>query len=364
MKNTTVPYCNRAGPLSVVACLAISLFGASAVQAENRRVVLARNSVIPVRLDNSLNSKTAHSGDRFTATVLDGKEAAGLPEGTQVEGVVREAIASTKGKPGTLDLEFRRLVTPGGQNRTIMGSLISLDGKGIRRSESGRMTATASKGRDRLKFIGIGAGAGLLIGSLTKGDNLVATLLGASAGYLYNEFGNKPKPGNVNLKAGTEFGIRLDRALTFQTDQSSTEDASYTRRNNNNLTTGRLNDSRYRVPSVSPDGVVAVGGEHILTIRAASYNKTIEQRADDVAERLVMILAEKSLKPSDIRAVPTAGEQIKIMVKNYLLINVLPEDAHANGTEPMKLAQTWVEHLQKVLPLLNAQPNLNNQKDN
>jgi len=57
---------------------------------------------------------------------------------------------------------------------------------------------------------------------LTKGDRLTDTLLGAAAGYLYNEFGNKPKPGNVNLKAGTEFGVRLDRELVFQTHQPDT----------------------------------------------------------------------------------------------------------------------------------------------
>jgi hypothetical protein len=111
------------------------------------------------------------------------------------------------------------MVTPGGQVRPLAGSLIALDAKSVQRSESGRMVATADKSKDRLKFIGIGAGAGLLIGVLTKGDTLTDTLLGAAAGYLYNEFGNKPKPGDVNLKAGTEFGVRLDRELVFQTNQ-------------------------------------------------------------------------------------------------------------------------------------------------
>jgi len=202
--------------------MAMSFISIAGAQAASRRVVLSPGSVIPVRLDQSLSSKTARVGDRFTATVRYGQDAAGLPEGTRVEGVVREAVSSANGKPGVLDMDFRRMVTPGGQVRTLTGSLIALDARSVQRSESGRMVATADKSKERLKFIGIGAGAGLLVSVLTKGDRLTDTLLGAAAGYLYNEFGNKPKPGNVNLKAGTEFGVRLDRELVFQTHQPDT----------------------------------------------------------------------------------------------------------------------------------------------
>jgi hypothetical protein len=218
MKTLTRPERNRAGPLA--ACLAMSLLGLTAAQAATRRVVLPPGSVIPVRLDQSLSSKTAQSGDRFTATVRYGQDDAGLPEGTRVEGVMREVLPAADGKPGVLDMDFRRMVTPGGQTRTITGSLVALDAKSVQRSESGRLVASTDKGKDRLKWIGIGAGAGLLAGVLTKGNKLVDTLLGAGAGYLYNEFGNKPKPGDVNLKSGTEFGIRLDRQLTFDTNRT------------------------------------------------------------------------------------------------------------------------------------------------
>ena len=238
MKNTIVPYRSRAGLFAV--CLVIAPLGLTTAQATTLRVVMPTGSVIPVRLDQSLSSKTAHSGDRFTATIRYGKDDGGLPEGTQIKGIIREAISSADGKPGLLDLDFLRLVTPGGQGITLTGSLISLDAKSVKRTESGRLTASSDKSKDRLKFIGIGAGAGLLIGALTKGNNLTDTLLGAAAGYLYNEFGNKPKPGDVNLKAGTEFGIRLDRELVFQTNQPDTyqassqvreTDPSYNRRN-------------------------------------------------------------------------------------------------------------------------------------
>ena len=177
---------------------------------------LPSGTVIPVRLDEPLSSKSATSGDKFTATVVGGADDAGLPEGTRVEGTVREAISSGDGKAGSLDVDFRRLVFADGSAQAITGSLYSLSGKAVTRSD-GRLVATTDKGKDRLKFIGIGAGAGLLIGTLTKQNSILSLLLGAGAGYLYNEVGNKPKPGDVELKQGQEFGVRLDRQLAFNT---------------------------------------------------------------------------------------------------------------------------------------------------
>jgi hypothetical protein len=42
----------------------------------------------------------------------------------------------------------------------------------------------------------------------------VDTLLGAGAGYLYNQV-QKKGAGNVNLKAGTEVGVKLDQRLSY-----------------------------------------------------------------------------------------------------------------------------------------------------
>src|SRR5207248_5000404 len=106
------------------------------------------------------------------------------------------------------------IVFPDGSSQPITASLYSLSGKAISRAD-GRLVATNTKSRDRLKFIGVGAGAGLLLGTLTKQNSLLSLLLGAGAGYLYSEAGNRPKPGDVNLSEGQEFGVRLDRDLVF-----------------------------------------------------------------------------------------------------------------------------------------------------
>ena len=163
----------------------LALLGAPSARANApvRRVVLESGSVIPIRLDRALSSKTAHTGDRFTATVRSGSDDAGMPEGTRIEGVVREASRYEGGHPGVLDLDFRRMVTPGGQSHALNGSVIALNGKGIQRA-NGRLMAPEDRNKDRLKFIGLGAGGGLLIGKLTKSNSTLSTILGAGAGYL------------------------------------------------------------------------------------------------------------------------------------------------------------------------------------
>jgi hypothetical protein len=226
-----------------------SLFLSSASMSATRRVSLPSGSVIPVRLDQDLNSQTARTGSRITATVLSGKNDAGIPEGSRIQGVVRESLRAEDGQPGVLDLDFRRLVTPGGQDRPFTGSLIALDSKNVQSSLSGRMVAKNNRNQDRMKFVGIGAGAGLLIGTLTKkGNKLTDTLLGAGAGYLYDQMNNKKKTSDVNLKAGTEFGIRLDRPFTFDTNrdepyQSASYDEIYRPTPNDDLSNEGSNSS-------------------------------------------------------------------------------------------------------------------------
>lgn len=199
----------------IVAGAAMTLTNIAPAFADHN-ITLPVGTVVPVKLNQSLDSKHSQPGDKFTATIKEGRDDAGLPAGTRLEGVVREALPSSNGKPGVLDVDFRRLVMPGGESRNIDGTLYSLNGKDVKRTD-GRLVASNDKGKDRLKWVGIGAGAGLLLGTITKGNALLDTVLGAGAGYLYNELQGK-KAGDVNLKEGTEFGVRMDRAVSFNVD--------------------------------------------------------------------------------------------------------------------------------------------------
>src|SRR5579884_1872131 len=99
---------SRAGRLAALASapvlLALPTLGiTSAARAD--RAILEPGTVIPVRLDSRLSSRTAQSGDTFTATVNRGGHGAyegygPLPLGTHLTGVVDEARPREGDRPG------------------------------------------------------------------------------------------------------------------------------------------------------------------------------------------------------------------------------------------------------------------------
>jgi len=208
-------------PLALAAALALGVTGSALAQGYSRTAdsdTLPAGTVLKVRLDNRLNSAEARPGQRFTATVRPDEDHSGLPEGTRVEGVVRTASPATKDKPGVLDVDFTALSFPNGRNYAINGSLSSLDSKSVTRSENGRLVSKRDSKSEKMKFIGYGAGAGALIGLLTKGNLLTNALLGAAGGYLYGQLNKDKENGgyrNVDLKEGSEFGVRLDQRFAY-----------------------------------------------------------------------------------------------------------------------------------------------------
>ncbi len=199
--------------------VAISTDGRPIAVAQNRpfrraaaAMTFNAGTVIPVELDQPLSSRANREGDRFTATVKTGSDDGGLPAGTRIHGVVTEATPASGGKPGIIDVDFNRITFPGSATRAMKGSLTSLDSGTVERDASGKLIAKNRRGADRLKWVGVGAGAGAIIAVLTKGNAITNVLLGAGLGYLYNELSNQ-KVGDVELKAGTDFGVMLDSSL-------------------------------------------------------------------------------------------------------------------------------------------------------
>lgn len=190
-----------------------------AVRPAGRRLVINSGFVIPVRLDQTLNSRDNSPGDTFTATVQNGRDDGGLPDGTKFEGIVREAVPSRNGKPGVLDVDFRHIILPDGTSKLVEASVVSLDGKYVDRNSDGRLIAKSQRGNERLKWVGIGAGAGLLISTVTKGNRLVDTILGAGAGYLFNETQRKGA-GDVTVRSGSDLGVRIDQRFAFMADRA------------------------------------------------------------------------------------------------------------------------------------------------
>jgi hypothetical protein len=174
-----------------------------------RPAVLPVDTVLKVRLNDTISSDRSRPGDRFTATVEDPS----LPQGTLVRGVITGVSPADRTTPGRLDVDFQRLELPGGRMIPMEGSPTALDSKSVRATPDGRLVATGRRSGSTAKSIGIGAAGGLLIGSLL-GSNVVGGLLGGGAGYLLGKQ-HKNRYRNVVLKEGSELGVRLDQRVAL-----------------------------------------------------------------------------------------------------------------------------------------------------
>jgi len=72
---------------------------------EPKPLVVPADTVLTVVLDQTISSKTTHSGERFSATVeapveVEGKVA--IPKGARAEGIVKEAKAAGRFKGGAV----------------------------------------------------------------------------------------------------------------------------------------------------------------------------------------------------------------------------------------------------------------------
>lgn len=184
----------------------------------DRAMTLSAGTVIPVKLNDRLSSNESNKGDTFTATVTsEGGASSGVPVGTKVDGYVRQVRAKSGKEPGMIDLAFTRLTLPNGRSYSIDGSPIALDNKSVSHKNGRLIAKPGHGGPNRLTYVGIGAGAGLLVNILAhRKGTLLDTLIGAGAGY---GIGSLIKGGSsardVDLGSGTKLGVRLERRLSL-----------------------------------------------------------------------------------------------------------------------------------------------------
>jgi len=206
-------YKRAAGLAALAATMALTCAGAATA----RTITLDAGTVIPVTLNDSLSSRDSNKGDQFSATVKpDAAAAYGLPQDTTIEGHVRNAWAKEGKKPGVLTLSFDRLQLPDETSIPITGSLIGLDNKSVTHTSSGRLVAKSDHRNQELAYAGYGAGAGLILGAITRGNTLEDTLLGGGLGYLFGTLNKSHgETKDVYLDPGTSMGVRLDHSVTF-----------------------------------------------------------------------------------------------------------------------------------------------------
>jgi hypothetical protein len=164
---------------------------------EPKPLVVPADTVIAVVLDQTISSKTAHSGDNFSATVESPVEIAGkvaIPKGARASGVVRDAKAAGRFKGGAaLALELTS-ITVAGRDYEVQTSSAAMSSKG--------------KGKRTAAMVGGGAAGGAAIGGIAGGGKgaAIGALIGAAAGT-----GGAGLTGNrdITLSAETPLDFKL-----------------------------------------------------------------------------------------------------------------------------------------------------------
>ena len=175
------------------------------------------NTVIRVRLNESLNSRTARVGDRFSANVVEPVYAGGgvevVPVGSKVWGRVTSVRSAGRRTPGNISVSFNSVQLPNGSTYVINGSLTSLQADNVNADNEGTV-----RGRDNTKrdvvFIGGGAATGALIGAIAGGGKGagIGAIIGGALGTGARVY---EKEQEADVKSGTEFGVILNRSVTL-----------------------------------------------------------------------------------------------------------------------------------------------------
>ena len=219
------PYLKHWQRSAALLILAISVGGvvATSALAQTRRstrprvryYTLPANTVVRVRLNQAMSSKTANVGDRFSATVTDPVHSSGgtvlIADGSKVWGRVTAVKRAGRSSPGTLTVAFTSVVQPNGRSNPINASLYN-DESGTADNE-GTVTGKGQRKRDAV-FIGGGAAGGALIGAIAGGGKgaAIGALIGGGLGIGARKY---EKEKDADVKSGTEFSVILNRSVSL-----------------------------------------------------------------------------------------------------------------------------------------------------
>ena len=186
----------------------------SSSQSADRSWTVPEGTVISMRLDRSLSSRTSRVGDRFTATVtipvyVDGN--AVIPAGSVIEGRITEVTpAKRMSKSGTIGLDFDEIVLPNGFRARLVGSLTSDDPETRGRiDDEGQVSG---EGKKRAVFVGGGGAIGAVLGGIAGGGKgaVLGGVAGAGAGVAAVLLS---KGEEAQVPTGTPFGVQLRQSI-------------------------------------------------------------------------------------------------------------------------------------------------------
>lgn len=183
-----------------------------------QQYTIPANTIIRVRMDTELSSRTARIGDRFTTTVTEPVYGGGsgvdvIPVGSKVLGRVSSVLRAQRRKPGSISVNFYQVELPSRIAYPINGSLSSLQADDVNADNEGSVTGRSNQKRDAV-FIGGGAATGAIIGAIAGGGKGagIGALLGGALGTGARVY---EKEQDADVKSGTQFGVILNRSLTL-----------------------------------------------------------------------------------------------------------------------------------------------------
>ena len=167
-------------------------------------VVVPAGTVLTVRLGQSLSSKDSQTGSVFTATTANPvtiNAKAAIPQGSEAQGIVRDAKKAGKFKGGAvLSLGLTSLV--------VNGLKYNIKTQGVSQTSTGKGKRTAG-------MVAGGAGGGAAIGGLAGGGKgaAIGALAGAAAGTIgAGATGNR----DIAMPAESAISFELLQPLTLK----------------------------------------------------------------------------------------------------------------------------------------------------
>ena len=183
-----------------------------------RYYTIPADTVIRVRMDTELNSKTARVGDRFSTTVTEPVYGGGsgvdvVPTGSKVWGRVTTVRRAGRRTPGNISVSFYQVELPTGVRHAINGSLSSLQADDVNSDNEGTVSGKGNRKRDAV-FIGGGAATGAIIGAIAGGGKgaAIGAILGGGLGTGARVY---EKEQEAEVKSGTSFGVILNRGVSL-----------------------------------------------------------------------------------------------------------------------------------------------------
>ena len=196
---------SAAGPSNTQAIAARSTQRRSPRRAAAARLI-PLGTQLKIRLNNSISSKKASSGDRFTATVINPSRY----ESAKLTGHIARLRESGRVKGHTeMVLAFDSVTLANGKQGPLHGQVTRIyDSESVKSVDEEGHIESASRGKQTLKRSGIGAVAGAVIGGIAGGGKgaAIGTIVGgaAGAGSIAIEGGKELK-----LESGTEMLVRV-----------------------------------------------------------------------------------------------------------------------------------------------------------